>query len=110
MFSLFILLLKASYYIISGMWQIAEHVFGASKIAATASTGKQEFLKQLGVDLPVDCTKQKYEDLPEKFDVVYDAIGQILNPTSIFLEKHIIDELRIYNTCMISVHKCLTPL
>ncbi|XP_022151177.1 NADPH-dependent alkenal/one oxidoreductase, chloroplastic-like [Momordica charantia] len=56
--------------------QIAKHVFGASKIAATASTGKLEFLKSLGVDLAIDYTKENIEDLPEKFDVVYDAIGQ----------------------------------
>lgn len=56
--------------------QIAKHVFGASKVAATSSTGKLEFLKSLGVDLAIDYTKENIEDLPEKFDVVYDAIGQ----------------------------------
>ncbi|KGN51807.1 hypothetical protein Csa_008515 [Cucumis sativus] len=56
--------------------QLAKNVFGASKVAATASTGKLEFLKSLGVDLAIDYTKENIEDLPEKFDVVYDAIGQ----------------------------------
>lgn len=56
--------------------QIAKHVFGASKVAATSSTGKLEFLKSLGVDLAIDYTKENIEDLAEKFDVVYDAIGQ----------------------------------
>ncbi|KAJ7974563.1 2-methylene-furan-3-one reductase-like [Quillaja saponaria] len=56
--------------------QLAKHVFGASKIAATSSTGKLDLLKSLGVDLPIDYTKVKYEDLPEKFDVVYDAVGE----------------------------------
>ncbi|KAL2543192.1 Quinone oxidoreductase-like protein [Abeliophyllum distichum] len=56
--------------------QLAKQVFGASKIAATASTGKLEFLKSLGVDLAIDYTKVKFEDLPEKFDVVYDAVGE----------------------------------
>ncbi|CAA0818288.1 Quinone oxidoreductase-like protein -chloroplastic [Striga hermonthica] len=56
--------------------QIAKHVFGASKIAATASTSKLEFLKSLGADLAIDYTKEKYEDLPEKFDFVYDAVGE----------------------------------
>ncbi|KAM6562201.1 hypothetical protein CsatB_022199 [Cannabis sativa] len=56
--------------------QLAKHVFGASRVAATASTGKLEFLKSLGVDLAIDYTKENFEDLPEKFDVVYDAIGQ----------------------------------
>ncbi|CAI0434723.1 unnamed protein product [Linum tenue] len=56
--------------------QLAKQVFGASRVAATASTGKLEFLKSLGVDLAIDYTKENFEDLPEKFDVVYDAIGQ----------------------------------
>lgn len=56
--------------------QLAKQVFGASRVAATASTGKLEFLKSLGTDLAIDYTKENFEDLPEKFDVVYDAIGQ----------------------------------
>ncbi|XP_059449537.1 2-methylene-furan-3-one reductase-like [Corylus avellana] len=56
--------------------QLAKHVFGASKVAATASTGKLELLKSLGADLAIDYTKENFEDLPEKFDVVYDAVGQ----------------------------------
>ncbi|KAL2559790.1 Quinone oxidoreductase-like protein [Forsythia ovata] len=56
--------------------QLAKQVFGASKIAATASTGKLEFLKSLGADLAIDYTKVNFEDLPEKFDVVYDAVGE----------------------------------
>ncbi|TKY69254.1 2-methylene-furan-3-one reductase [Spatholobus suberectus] len=56
--------------------QIAKHVFGASKIAATASTGKLELLRNLGADLPIDYTKDSFEESPEKFDVVYDAVGQ----------------------------------
>ncbi|KAG6495568.1 hypothetical protein ZIOFF_043394 [Zingiber officinale] len=56
--------------------QIAKHVFGASRVAATSSTRKLELLKSLGVDLPIDYTKENFEDLPEKFDVVYDSVGQ----------------------------------
>ncbi|KAH8484724.1 hypothetical protein H0E87_026470 [Populus deltoides] len=56
--------------------QLAKHVFGASRIAATSSTGKLELLRSLGADLAIDYTKENFEDLPEKFDVVYDAIGQ----------------------------------
>jgi hypothetical protein len=37
-----------------------------------------ELLKSLGADLAIDYTKENFEDLPEKFDVVYDAIGKIL--------------------------------
>ncbi|XP_019434349.1 PREDICTED: 2-methylene-furan-3-one reductase-like isoform X3 [Lupinus angustifolius] len=56
--------------------QLAKHVFGASKIAATASTAKLELLRELGADLPIDYTKEKFEELPEKFDVVYDTVGE----------------------------------
>ncbi|KAL9251175.1 NADPH-dependent alkenal/one oxidoreductase, chloroplastic-like protein [Drosera capensis] len=55
--------------------QLAKHVFGASKVAATASTGKLELLRNLGADQPIDYTQVKFEVLPEKFDVVYDAVG-----------------------------------
>ncbi|KAL8532654.1 hypothetical protein ACS0TY_009021 [Phlomoides rotata] len=56
--------------------QLAKHVFGASKIAATSSTAKLDFLKSLGADLAIDYTKHNFEELEEKFDVVYDAVGQ----------------------------------
>ncbi|XP_041005900.1 2-methylene-furan-3-one reductase-like [Juglans microcarpa x Juglans regia] len=57
--------------------QLAKHVFGASKVAATASTGKLELLKSLGADWAIDYTKENFEDLPEKFDVVYDTVGEV---------------------------------
>lgn len=66
------------------LMQLAKHVFGASKVAATASTGKLELLKSLGVDLAIDYTKETFEDFPEKFDVVYDAIGKILYNLHVF--------------------------
>ncbi len=56
--------------------QLAKHVFGASRVAATSSTGKLEFLKSLGTDLAIDYTRENFEDLPEKFDVVFDNVGQ----------------------------------
>ncbi|CAK9162804.1 unnamed protein product [Ilex paraguariensis] len=43
---------------------------------ATSSSGKLELLKSLGADLAIDYNKENFEDLPEKFDVVYDAVGQ----------------------------------
>ncbi|XWS22596.1 hypothetical protein CRYUN_Cryun29cG0049900 [Craigia yunnanensis] len=36
---------------------------------------KLELLKSLGADLAIDYTKENFEDLPEKIDIVYDAIG-----------------------------------
>lgn len=56
--------------------QLAKQVFGASKVAATSSTGKLELLKTLGADLAIDYTRENFEDLEEKFDFVYDATGQ----------------------------------
>ncbi|KAL1357051.1 2-methylene-furan-3-one reductase [Arachis duranensis] len=56
--------------------QLAKHVCGASRIAATSSTGKLEFLRKLGVDFPIDYTKENFEELSEKFDLVYDTVGQ----------------------------------
>ncbi|KAL6531246.1 hypothetical protein OROHE_014315 [Orobanche hederae] len=56
--------------------QLAKQVFGASKVAATASTAKLEFLKSLGADVAIDYTKESFKDLPEKFDLVYDTVGQ----------------------------------
>ncbi|CAN8291731.1 unnamed protein product [Cochlearia groenlandica] len=55
--------------------QLAKQVYGASKVAATASTGKLELVRSLGADLAIDYTKEEIEDLPEKYDVVFDAIG-----------------------------------
>ncbi|CAA3006970.1 2-methylene-furan-3-one reductase-like [Olea europaea subsp. europaea] len=57
--------------------QLAKQVFGASKLVDTSSTGKLEFLKSLGTNLALDYTKENFEDLLEKFDVVYDALGGI---------------------------------
>ncbi|KAL3526050.1 hypothetical protein ACH5RR_014422 [Cinchona calisaya] len=60
----------------SSVIQLAKHVFGASKVAATSSSGKLELLKSLGADLAIDYNKENYEDLPEKFDLVYDIVGE----------------------------------
>ncbi|KAH9328449.1 hypothetical protein KI387_000557 [Taxus chinensis] len=55
--------------------QLAKHVFEASRIVSTTSTGKLDFVKSLGADLVVDYTKQNYDQVPEKFDFVFDTIG-----------------------------------
>ncbi|KAH7532523.1 hypothetical protein FEM48_Zijuj04G0029200 [Ziziphus jujuba var. spinosa] len=60
--------------------QLAKHVFGASRVAATASTKKLDLLRSMGADLAIDYTKEKYEELPEKFDVVFDAVGEDERP------------------------------
>src|SRR5262249_28353817 len=47
-----------------------------AKVIATASTANQEFLKQLGVDVAIDYTKQKFEDVAKDVDVVLDSVGR----------------------------------
>ncbi|KAL6136313.1 hypothetical protein ACLB2K_061609 [Fragaria x ananassa] len=49
---------------------LAKHVFGASRVAAIASTKKLDLLRSLGADLAIDYTKENFEEQPEKFDVV----------------------------------------
>nr|AFK35692.1 unknown [Lotus japonicus] len=71
-----ILVLNGSGGVGSLVIQLAKQVFGAARVAATPGTRNLELLKSLGVDLAIDYTKENFEDLPEKFDVVYDAIGQ----------------------------------
>jgi NADPH:quinone reductase-like Zn-dependent oxidoreductase len=47
-----------------------------AKVIATASTANQDFLKQLGSDVAIDYTKQKFEDVAKDVDVVLDSIGR----------------------------------
>jgi len=47
-----------------------------AKVIATASTANQELLKQLGADVAIDYTKQKFEDTAKDVDVVLDSIGK----------------------------------
>jgi NADPH:quinone reductase-like Zn-dependent oxidoreductase len=47
-----------------------------AKVIATASTANQELLRQLGADVPVDYTKQKFEDVANGVDVVLDSVGK----------------------------------
>ncbi|EPS71691.1 alcohol dehydrogenase [Genlisea aurea] len=55
--------------------QLGKEVFKASRVAATASTGKLDFIRSLGADLAIDYTKESFEQLAEKFDVIYDTVG-----------------------------------
>jgi NADPH:quinone reductase-like Zn-dependent oxidoreductase len=47
-----------------------------AKVIATASTANQELLKQLGADVVIDYTKQKFEDVAKDVDVVLDSVGK----------------------------------
>ncbi|MEY2546392.1 MAG: hypothetical protein QOG48_1509 [Verrucomicrobiota bacterium] len=47
-----------------------------AKVIATASTPNQQLLKELGADVAVDYTKQKFEDVAHDVDVVLDSVGK----------------------------------
>ena len=47
-----------------------------AKVIATASIANQDFLKQLGADVAIDYTTQKFEDVAKDVDVVLDSIGR----------------------------------
>ncbi|KAJ8774044.1 hypothetical protein K2173_009475 [Erythroxylum novogranatense] len=59
--------------------QLAKHLYGASYVAATTSTPKVEFLKTLGADEVIDYRTTRYEDISERYDFVYDTIGDTKN-------------------------------
>ena len=47
-----------------------------AKVIATASTANQDLLKKLGVDVAIDYTKQKFEDVAKDVDIVLDSVGK----------------------------------
>jgi NADPH:quinone reductase-like Zn-dependent oxidoreductase len=47
-----------------------------ARVIATASTGNQDLLKQLGADVAVDYTKAKFEVVAKDVDVVLDPVGK----------------------------------
>src|SRR5256885_11149188 len=44
-------------------------------VFATASTKNQDLLRKLGVDEPIDYTRQRFEDVARNIDIVLDTIG-----------------------------------
>ena len=44
-------------------------------VIGTASTRNQAFLRQLGVDEPIDYEKTRFEDVVRDVDIVFDPIG-----------------------------------
>ncbi|XP_030474408.2 2-methylene-furan-3-one reductase-like [Syzygium oleosum] len=59
--------------------QLAKHFYSASYVVATCSSAKVEFVKKLGADKVIDYTNTKYEEIEEKFDFLYDTIGDCKN-------------------------------
>ena len=47
-----------------------------ARVIATASTSNQDLLKELGADISIDYTKQKFEDVAKDVDVVLDSVGK----------------------------------
>ena len=47
-----------------------------ARVIATASTANQDLLKQLGVDVAIDYTKQKFEEIAKDVDCVLDPVGK----------------------------------
>jgi len=47
-----------------------------AKVIATASTAKQDLLKELGADVAIDYTKQKFDEIARDVDVVLDSVGK----------------------------------
>ena len=47
-----------------------------AKVIATASTANQDVLKELGANVAIDYTKQKFEDVAKDVDVVLDSVGK----------------------------------
>ena len=47
-----------------------------ARVIATASTANQGLLRELGADLTIDYTKQKFEDIAKDVDVVLDSVGK----------------------------------
>lgn len=59
--------------------QLAKVVYKASLVTATTSTSKVDFVKGLGADKVVDYTTSTYDSVQEKYDLVYDTIGDSKN-------------------------------
>src|SRR5437667_4994090 len=47
-----------------------------ARVIATASTANQDLLKQLGADVAIDYTKQKFEEIAKDVDCLLDPVGK----------------------------------
>lgn len=47
-----------------------------ARVIATASSANQDLLKQLGADVAIDYTKQKFEEVAKDVDLVIDPVGR----------------------------------
>jgi NADPH:quinone reductase-like Zn-dependent oxidoreductase len=58
-----------------GIFAIPIAKMRGAKVFATASTANQDFLKELGADVPIDYKTQKFEEVAKNVDVVIDGVG-----------------------------------
>lgn len=73
--------------------QLAKFVYGASNIATTTSTPNINFVKRLGAHLVIDYTKETYDKIAEKFDFVFDTIGDSQNSFVLAKDEGIIVDI-----------------
>jgi NADPH:quinone reductase-like Zn-dependent oxidoreductase len=65
--------------------QVAKAV--GAYVAATAGTGNQDFLRQLGADLTIDYTRVRIEDKLSGYDLVLDGVGKSVWASSLRVLK-----------------------
>lgn len=65
--------------------QIAKAV--GAYVAATAGARNQDFLRELGADLPIDYTREKIEDKLSGYDLVLDGVGKSVWASSLRVLK-----------------------
>jgi NADPH:quinone reductase-like Zn-dependent oxidoreductase len=58
-----------------GMFAIPIAKIRGARVFATASTANQDFLKELGADVPIDYKTQKFEVIARDVDIVIDGVG-----------------------------------
>lgn len=58
-----------------GIYAVQLAKWKGAMVCGTASTRNQDFLSELGVDLPIDYSKTRFEDVVRGVDVVLDTIG-----------------------------------
>mmetsp|Transcript_3316 Transcript_3316/g.5181 ORF Transcript_3316/g.5181 Transcript_3316/m.5181 type:complete len:360 (-) Transcript_3316:144-1223(-) len=55
--------------------QWAKHVLGAEVVATTCSASKADMVRSLGADVVIDYKTQRFEDIIEDYDVVFDTLA-----------------------------------